>query len=490
MELKKGKKLKNRYEILKVLKAGGFGITYVAKYIDFDRKVVIKEYYPSSMVNRDGTDTVMPFRTHAKIYEKGLEDFLDEAKALAKFDTNQNIVNIIEHFKSNGTAYFVMPFEEGEDLARYLDKHGKMSEKEILDIIFPLLNALEEIHNIDMIHRDIKPANIFIRTNKTPLLIDFGTARYAFGKNSKSLTSILTAGYAPIEQYDSTSLQGAFTDIYALGATIYTMATYSVPPESTSRSLAKLRNLADPLKPIKSSDFSLEFKNAVHKALNIMEKDRYQSVDEFRKALGGIERPPKSPKDFKVLKFVGLASILAGALYYPVSMGVDRLFEKKAESKIVDKNDSKSVKPEPAIIKEKNITVHEKISIREHTSVATARDIGDNDRVIRNRVGSDTTVYHAPAKTVTVAKKPVSHYFIPEGFYIKVGMFENVSPDFLKRIVDKGFDYKLKVYSSEHYDAPSDLTRVLIGPYYSEQGAKDVLSEVQEISPNAYILKI
>jgi len=288
MELKKGRKLNNRYEIIKVLKAGGFGITYEAKYIDLERKVVIKEYYPSSIVNRDSTDTVIPSSVDIKNYEKGLEDFLKEAKALAKFDTNPNIVNITEHFTANGTAYFVMPFEEGEDLARYLDKHGKMSETEILDVIFPILKALQEIHKIGMIHRDIKPANIFMRTNKTPLLIDFGTARYAFGKNSKSLTSILTAGYAPIEQYDSKSLQGAFTDIYALGATIYTMATYSVPPESTSRSLAKLRNSADPLKPITSSNFSLEFKNAVHKALNVMEEDRYQSVDEFRKALKGI----------------------------------------------------------------------------------------------------------------------------------------------------------------------------------------------------------
>jgi serine/threonine protein kinase len=490
MELKKGKKLNNKYEILKVLKAGGFGITYEAKDMELERKVVIKEYYPSSMVNRDSTDTVISSIIDIKDYEKGLEDFLKEAKALAKFDTNPNIVNIREYFRANGTAYFVMPFEEGEDLARYLDKHGKMSEKEILDIIFPLLNALEEIHNIDMIHRDIKPANIFMRSNKSPLLIDFGTARYAFGKNSKSLTSILTAGYAPIEQYDSTSLQGAFTDIYALGATIYTMATYSVPPESTSRSLAKLKNLADPLKPIKSSDFSLEFKNAVPKALNVMEEDRYRSVEEFRKALGGIERPPKSPKDFKVLKFVGLASILAGALYYPVSMGVDRLFEKKAESKIVDKNDSKSVKPEPAIIKEKNITVHEKISIREHTSVATARDIGDNDRVIRNRVGSDTTVHHAPAKTVTVAKKPVSHYVIPKGFYLKAGSFENPSPVFLKKIVDKGFDYKLSKTPLSEAGSTTSLTRVLIGPYYSEQGAKDVLSKVQELYPNTYIIKM
>jgi serine/threonine protein kinase len=383
MELAKGKRLYNKYEIQKVLNAGGFGITYKAVDMELDRKVVIKEYYPSSIVNRDGTDTVMPFRTHVKIYEKGLENFLDEAKALAKFDTNPNIVNIIEHFRGNGTAYFVMPFEEVDDLAVYIDKHGKMSEKEILDIIFPLLNALQEIHKIGMVHRDIKPANILIRrSDKTPILIDFGTARYAFGKNTKSLSAILTAGYAPIEQYDSNSVQGAYTDVYALGATIYKMATYSVPPESTSRSLAKLKNLADPLKPIKSSDFSLEFKNAVHKALNVMEEDRYRSVEEFRKALGGIERPPKSPKDFKVLKFVGLASILAGALYYPVSMGVDRLFEKKAESKIVDKNDSKSVVTEPLIV-ENNTTqpvIEEaNATIYEDANVSVAEDVNINE---------------------------------------------------------------------------------------------------------------
>jgi len=312
MELKKGRKLNNRYEILKVLKAGGFGITYEAKYIDFDRKVVIKEYYPSSIVNRDSTDTVIPSSVDIKNYEKGLEDFLKEAKALAKFDTNPNIVNITEHFTANGTAYFVMPFEEGEDLARYLDKHGKMSETEILDIIFPILNALEEIHKIGMIHRDIKPANIFMKTNKTPLLIDFGNARYAFGKNTNSLSKVYTRGYAPMEQYDSKSLQGAFTDIYALGATIYTMATYSVPPDSTSRSLAKLNNLADPLKPISSSNFSLEFKNGVHKALNVLDKDRYQSVAEFRKALNGIEDP--KDKNNNSLLFIFFIFLFLGGI--------------------------------------------------------------------------------------------------------------------------------------------------------------------------------
>jgi serine/threonine protein kinase len=474
---------------LKVLKAGGFGITYETMDVELERRVVIKEYYPSSIVNRDGTDTVMPSRTHVKVYEKGLEDFLDEARTLAKFDTNPNIVNIIEHFRANGTAYFVMPFEEGEDLARYLDEHGKMSEKEILDIIFPILNALQEIHKIGMIHRDIKPANIFIRKNKSPLLIDFGTARYAFGQNSKSLTSILTAGYAPIEQYDSHSVQGAYTDIYALGATIYTMATNTVPPESTSRSLAKLRNSADPLKPISSSNFSLEFSNAVSKALNIMEKDRYQTIEEFEKALGGIERPPKPPKDFKVLKLVGLSCVLVGALYYPVSIGVDKFFEKKEELKI-DKNDSKNIVFKPVIV-ENNITQ----PVIEEANVSVAEEVNidetyENDRVIKNRGGTDTTVHHTSAKTVTVAKQPVSHYVIPKGFYIKVYSAENVSPDFLKKIVDKGFDYKLSKAPSTEANDTSPLTRVFIGPYYSEQDARDVLSKVQELSPNAYIIKM
>ncbi|KIM03728.1 MAG: hypothetical protein KN64_10880 [Sulfurovum sp. AS07-7] len=173
------------------------------------------------------------------------------------------------------------------------------------------------------------------------------------------------------------------------------------------------------------------------------------------------------------------------------------------------------------IIKERNITSHEKISLRDHTSVATARETGDNDgsvrnavaqtpasrpattsravvrdetddndRVIRNRGGSDTTVHHAPAKTVTVAKKPVSHYVIPKGFYLKVGSFENVSPDFLKKIVAKGFDYKLSKTPSTEANSTTALTRVLVGPYYSEKGAKDVLSKVQELSPNAYIIKM
>jgi serine/threonine protein kinase len=192
-----------------------------------------------------------------------------------------------------------------------------------------------------------------MRTNKTPLLIDFGTARYAFGKNTKSLSAILTAGYAPVEQYDSKSLQGAFTDIYALGAMIYKMATYSVPPESTSRSLAKLRNSVDPLKPINSSNFSLEFKNAVHKALNVMEEDRYRSVEEFRKALGGIERPPKPSKDFKVLTLVALSSLLVGASSY---VGVDYFLKWQKEKRIVEEI-AKEKAEQQRIIDENTVTI-------------------------------------------------------------------------------------------------------------------------------------
>ena len=182
-----------------------------------------------------------------------------------------------------------MSYEEGEDLEEYMKKEQPpMPQNEIYEIILPILNGLEEVHSNNFLHRDIKPANIFIRANKTPMLIDFGASRFAMGVKSKSLSVVLTEGYAPKEQYSSTSKQGAYTDIYSIGAVMYKMATGNTPPEASSRSDYITDGEDDPYERLSDdyiAPYSDGFKIAVDKALEFRAKDRPQSVEEFRELL-------------------------------------------------------------------------------------------------------------------------------------------------------------------------------------------------------------
>ena len=277
------------YKIESILGVGGFGITYLAQDTNLHKKVVIKEYFPSEITVRKESSTVVP-KSHndGDNFEWGLERFLLEAQTLAKFN-HPNIVRISRFFRTNDTAYFVMDFEEGRDLEEYLQsRSGRLNEEEIYNIIMPILDGLREVHSVEYLHRDIKPANIFIRDNGSPLLIDFGASRFAMGQKSKSLSVVLTEGYAPKEQYSSTSKQGAYTDIYAIGAVMYKMATGKIPTESSARVDLTSDGELDPYKRLQdqqSLPYGDNFKIAVDWALEFRGKDRPQSVRELQDAL-------------------------------------------------------------------------------------------------------------------------------------------------------------------------------------------------------------
>lgn len=280
----------NNYVIKDVLGSGGFGITYLAQDTTLQFDVAIKEYFPKTIVTRKNND-VVPITMNEKVsFENGLNKFLAEAKTIASFKPKHlYIVNIMLYFEANNTAYFVMDYEEGEDLAHYLLKAtSKLTEKEIYEIINPIMYALRKVHEKGILHRDIKPGNIFIKNTGNPILIDFGAAKYEAGKKSNSFSPV-TDGYSPIEQYQSKTLQGEYTDIYAIGAVLYKLVTGSVPMKSFARNDSVYnRDEPDPLIPAlekENGNYSNELLSAIDKALEIKAVNRPQNVDELMKMI-------------------------------------------------------------------------------------------------------------------------------------------------------------------------------------------------------------
>ena len=284
------------YELVRVLGFGGFGMTYLGFDHNLDKAVAIKEYLPSDIATRTGDNSVAPQASQFRDdFEWGLDRFLDEARTLARFD-HRHIIKVHRYFQAHGTAYIVMEYAEGETLSEFLKRRGTLREEELKAILHPILDGLEVVHGADFLHRDIKPANIIIRDeDDSPVLLDFGAARQAIGTRSRSITSIITPGYAPIEQYSSGGNQGPWTDIYALGAVCYQALTGQVPNDATERTRR------DPLLPASeryAGQASTGFLSAIDRALQVNEEDRPQNIAEWRAALGtgsSVSIPPRKP---------------------------------------------------------------------------------------------------------------------------------------------------------------------------------------------------
>ena len=273
------------YELVRVLGFGGFGMTYLGFDHNLDKAVAIKEYLPADIATRTGDNSVAPQASQFRDdFEWGLGRFLDEARTLARFD-HRHIIKVYRFFEAHGTAYIVMEYAEGETLSAFLARKGTLSEAELKTILYPILDGLDVVHRADFLHRDIKPGNIIIRDeDNSPVLLDFGAARQAIGAKSRSVTSIITPGYAPIEQYSSRGDQGAWTDIYALGAVCYRALIGQVPDDATERVIQ------DPLIPVSercAGQASAGFLSAIDKALQMDKAARPQSVAAWRPALSG-----------------------------------------------------------------------------------------------------------------------------------------------------------------------------------------------------------
>jgi serine/threonine protein kinase/uncharacterized protein YecT (DUF1311 family) len=283
----------NQYELVNVLGAGGFGITYMARDTTLDTLVAIKEYLPGDLAKRQDDATVTAVSSTSKgDFDWGLDRFLSEARTLAKF-RHPNIVRVNQIFQANNTAYLVMEYAKGHALEDVL-RTGPLTEEQTKDILTPIMDGLQRVHEQGFLHRDIKPANIIMRDDGGALLIDFGAARQAMESKSRTLTSIVTEGYAPLEQYHGTGHQGPWTDIYALGAVAYKCLTGTKPPSAAAR----VKN--DPLVPIAiaaKGKVSPTFAAAIGAALRLDEQLRPQTIAEFEAMIAGTMEPSPSPAD-------------------------------------------------------------------------------------------------------------------------------------------------------------------------------------------------
>ena len=272
------------YELVRVLGSGGFGITYLGYDHHLDKAVAIKEYLPNDLAIRADNNSVLPKSTQDKAdYEWGLARFLNEAQTLARFD-HRHIIKIHRFFRAHGTGYIVMEYAEGETLSAVLQRKGTLTEAELKQLLFPILDGLEAVHEADFLHRDIKPSNIVIRDDGSPVLIDFGSARQAVTGKSRSVTAIVTPGYASIEQYSAKGHQGPWTDIYGLGAVCYRCLTGAQPDDATER----LRE--DPLVPAAQrceGRASASLLGAIDRALRVNERERPQNIEVWRSELEG-----------------------------------------------------------------------------------------------------------------------------------------------------------------------------------------------------------
>lgn len=278
------------YRLLQVLGAGGFGITYLAQDTHLDKPVAIKEYLPSELAMRAPDGVVAPLATDKEPgYRWGLDRFLLEARTLAKF-SHPGIVRVLRYFEANGTAYMVMEYEKGEPLKNLFILSPQLPEAELKRLMAPLLEGLREVHAAGFLHRDIKPDNIFVRADGRPVLIDFGAARNALGGETRSLTAVLTPGFAPLEQYSGEGRQGPWTDLYAMGGVLYRAVTDRNPPDAVAR--IREDTLGAGLAAVKGK-YSDAFLRAIEWAMALDEKQRPQSIEDWRRAL--FEGAPPSP---------------------------------------------------------------------------------------------------------------------------------------------------------------------------------------------------
>lgn len=272
-----------RYVIEKKIGAGGFGITYRAMQSGLNRAVCIKEFFPSGRCMRDTAHhTVYAQDIDEALFEKYRQAFRHEAETLAALQ-HPSIVEVIDIFDENNTSYMVMPFVEGRTLQQMVDQQGPLSYPEAVNYIAQVADAVGYIHQRHILHRDIKPDNIIITAEYRAILIDFGSAREFVNDKTQAHTSILTHGYAPTEQYSTTSRKGSYTDIYALGATLYFVLSGKVPMDAAAR-------MSEEMPEPRSINPAIpdEANRTIMKAMQMKAVDRHQTVQEFMDDLRNV----------------------------------------------------------------------------------------------------------------------------------------------------------------------------------------------------------
>jgi non-specific serine/threonine protein kinase len=286
------------WQLEDVLGVGGFGIVYRGRGIYFGELVAIKEYFPSSISERDAEDTVVPIGSDVEeVHALGLKKFVEEAKLLWNLSTptrHPNIVSVRSLFEVHGTAYMVMDFEDGVSLSRYLKEGRRFNERSLWNVVRPIAEGLDRAHRVGVLHRDIKPPNILINEDSRPVLIDFGSARFEAADATSTTVTFHTPPYAAIEQYVKTYPQGPWTDIYALGVVLYECVTGEKPPEVLERLHG---SVGKPLAEGNWPGFSKRFLQAIDAAMTIHPTERPQTIREWLALFGKKESDAAASSD-------------------------------------------------------------------------------------------------------------------------------------------------------------------------------------------------
>lgn len=282
------------YQVEQPLGQGGFGITYQGRDTRLNRAVAVKEFFPEGCW-REGSTVVSAGRWNSDTYSTAKQKFLLEGQTLGQFN-HPGIVRVFYYFEENNTAYMVMEYLRGKTLAQ-LQQRGKLTEKQALKLIAKVGEALKILHQAQFLHRDIKPDNIMLADDGRVVLIDFGAARDFTSNSTTRYTTMLTPGYAPLEQYGRALKYGAFTDIYALGSTLYHLLTGETPVSAIERAAGVELKTAKEVAPQVSSHVS----SAIAKAMRMDVTERIQSVQEFLDLLhiSKISHPVKLDKFYR-----------------------------------------------------------------------------------------------------------------------------------------------------------------------------------------------
>jgi len=276
--------LLNGYRIDKQLSQGGFALVYLA-YDKQEMPVAIKEYLPFGLAWRCGASPIPEVSAeHQTIFNQGLASFFEEGRLLAQLD-HPNVVRVLDFFRANQTAYLVMRYERGRTLQEHIQKHrGELSETFIRNVFVRLLNGLREVHMHKLLHLDIKPANIYLRSDAHPVLLDFGATRQGLGTAEFALKDVYTRGYAAPEQMGSGEAQGPWTDIYAVGASLYACLAKGTP---LSADLRMQQDLLEPALQRWGKNYSPQLLELIDWCLRLPTVARPQSVFALQKVLNG-----------------------------------------------------------------------------------------------------------------------------------------------------------------------------------------------------------
>ena len=324
-----GTVLHGKYRINHVLGHGGFGITYDGTDLRLQMHIAIKEYFPAQIADRFSSFSkeVTCTNSAADLYEKGMQNFLKEARNMAKFAGQPDFVTVHDYFAENNTAYIIMEYVEGQNLKSYIRQHGRLSMDDAMAIIRPVMDALEKIHDAGMIHRDVSSSNIMVLPDRRVRLLDFGAVRDISWEHRtmSSMSAVYKKGYSPIEQQTTDMNQGTYSDIYALCATLYEMITGSLPPSPFTR-------LSGEEKLIPPSSLGIRIlphqEKALLRGLEIYPQNRIQTVAELRDALSRSADPPAAHLKTILLTILICAAV---ALFISIGFGLARTINKKEE---------------------------------------------------------------------------------------------------------------------------------------------------------------